>query len=66
MSYFIDIILETTPGITGLWQVGGRNEIDFNGRLSLDAWYIRNWGIWLDIMLLVRTVGVVLKRKGAY
>lgn len=66
MSYYIDTILETTPGITGLWQVGGRNEIDFNGRMSLDAWYVRNWGVWLDIVLLFKTVGVVLLRKGAY
>ncbi|HYH03643.1 MAG TPA: undecaprenyl-phosphate galactose phosphotransferase WbaP [Bacillota bacterium] len=66
MSYYIDTILETTPGITGLWQVGGRNEIDFNGRMSLDAWYVRNWGIWLDIVLLAKTVGVVVRRKGAY
>jgi Undecaprenyl-phosphate galactose phosphotransferase WbaP len=66
MHYYIDTILETTPGITGLWQVSGRNEIDFEGRLSLDAWYVRNWGIWLDIVLLVKTIGVVLYRKGAY
>jgi Undecaprenyl-phosphate galactose phosphotransferase WbaP len=66
MKYYKKVILETVPGITGLWQVGGRNEITFNGRLSLESWYVRNWSIWLDITLLIRTVGAVLGRKGAY
>lgn len=59
-------ILMAKPGITGLWQVSGRNEIDFQGRLNLETWYVRNWSMWLDISLLFRTVGVVLGRKGAY
>ncbi len=54
------------PGITGLWQVSGRNEIDFEGRLNLDTWYVRNWSLWLDIILLLKTIRVVLKREGAY
>lgn len=59
-------ILLARPGITGLWQVSGRNEIDFEGRLQLESWYVRNWSLWLDITLLIRTVGVVLARRGAY
>lgn len=59
-------ILLSRPGITGLWQVSGRNEINFKGRLDLESWYVRNWSLWLDITLLVRTVGVVLARRGAY
>ncbi|HBE81138.1 MAG TPA: undecaprenyl-phosphate galactose phosphotransferase WbaP [Firmicutes bacterium] len=66
MRYYKKTILETVPGITGLWQVRGRNEIAFEGRLSLESWYVRNWSIWLDITLLIRTVGVVLRRRGAY
>ncbi|SHK51750.1 undecaprenyl-phosphate galactose phosphotransferase WbaP [Desulforamulus aeronauticus] len=54
------------PGITGLWQVSGRNEIEFEGRLKLDTWYVRNWSMWLDIVLLLKTFKVVLKREGAY
>lgn len=54
------------PGITGLWQVSGRNEIDFEGRLKLDTWYVRNWSLWLDMIILIKTLGVVLKREGAY
>lgn len=59
-------ILETVPGITGLWQVSGRNEIDFEGRLQMDSWYVRNWSLWQDIVLLIRTIGVVAGKKGAY
>ncbi|MDD2585665.1 MAG: undecaprenyl-phosphate galactose phosphotransferase WbaP [Syntrophomonadaceae bacterium] len=66
MGVYADTILLGNPGITGLWQVSGRNEIDFDGRLRLEAWYVRNWSLWLDISLLFRTVGVVLGKKGAY
>lgn len=66
MGYCVNTILQTVPGITGLWQVSGRNEIDFNGRLRLDEWYVRNWSLWHDIVLLLKTVNVVFGRKGAY
>ncbi len=59
-------ILLSHPGITGLWQVSGRNDIEFDERLRLDSWYVRNWSLWLDISILIRTVAVVLKGKGAY
>lgn len=54
------------PGITGLWQVSGRNDINYPERVRLEAWYVRNWSLWLDITLLIRTVSVVLTRRGAY
>jgi len=54
------------PGMTGLWQVSGRNERDYNVRVRLDLWYIRNWSLWLDLVILVRTAGVVLVRRGAF
>lgn len=66
MKGYANNILETLPGITGLWQVSGRNDIDFEGRLYLDSWYVKNWSVWLDITLLFKTIGVVLKREGAY
>lgn len=66
IGFAINTILLTRPGITGLWQVSGRNQIDFEGRILLDLWYVRNWSLWLDIILLIKTVGVVLHRKGAY
>ena len=66
MGIYRDTILMATPGITGLWQVSGRNEIDFEGRLNLDCWYVRNWSLWLDIVLLMKTIKVVISRNGAY
>lgn len=58
---------EVLPGITGLWQVSGRSDIeDFEDVLRLDLSYIENWSLWLDISILLKTVGVVLKKSGAY
>lgn len=54
------------PGITGLWQVSGRSDISYPERVQMDVWYVHNWEPWLDIVLLWRTVGIVLKGKGAY
>ena len=55
------------PGMTGLWQTSGRSDTSYSRRVRLDAWYVRNWNIWLDISLLVKTVRVVLSsRSGAY
>lgn len=54
------------PGMTGLWQVSGRSETDYNFRVQTDVWYVQNWSLWLDIMILFRTFGVVLRREGAY
>jgi len=54
------------PGITCLWQVSGRSEIDFRGQVKLDLEYIRSTSIWTDILLLLRTVPAVLLGKGAY
>lgn len=54
------------PGITGLWQVSGRSDTDYDFRISIDKWYVTNWSLWLDIVILVKTVKVVLFREGAY
>ena len=58
--------LATKPGITGMWQVSGRNDIDYTERVLLDSWYVRNWSIWIDLVMLFKTIAVVLFRKGAY
>jgi len=63
---FISYLYMVRPGITGLWQVSGRNDIDYPERVQLESWYVRNWSLWLDITLLVRTVRVVLVGHGAY
>ena len=58
--------LSTRPGITGLWQVSGRNDLDYDERVVLDATYVRNWTHALDLRILLKTVLVVLTRRGAY
>ena len=55
------------PGITGMWQVSGRNNIDdFDKIVELDLKYIDNWTIWLDIKILFKTIGVIFSKDGAY
>ncbi|HEX5472377.1 MAG TPA: exopolysaccharide biosynthesis polyprenyl glycosylphosphotransferase, partial [Lacipirellulaceae bacterium] len=54
------------PGITGLWQVSGRNNTTYDERVQLDAYYVRNWSPWLDMYLLLKTVRIVLFARGAY
>ena len=57
--------LEAKPGITGLWQVSGRNELQFDDRVRLDIAYCRNRSFWLDMQILLRTVGAVITARGA-
>nr|WP_314420590.1 undecaprenyl-phosphate galactose phosphotransferase WbaP [uncultured Erwinia sp.] len=58
--------LLSKPGMTGLWQVSGRSDVDYETRVYLDAWYVKNWSMWNDIAILFKTIGVVLKKDGAY
>lgn len=58
--------LEVIPGITGLWQVRGRSDVDFDDRIALDVEYIENQSIWLDCKILYWTVMSVFKQEGAY
>jgi lipopolysaccharide/colanic/teichoic acid biosynthesis glycosyltransferase len=58
--------LQVKPGITGLWQVSGRADVDFDDRLRLDIAYIKNRGLWLDVQILFRTIGAVVSRRGAH
>ncbi|MCK5013155.1 MAG: sugar transferase [Candidatus Omnitrophica bacterium] len=58
--------LEVRPGITGLWQIRGRSDISFARLVKWDVWYINNWSLWLDLNILLQTVPVVFKGKGAY
>lgn len=52
-------------GVTGLWQVSGRSELSFDERIELELFYAQNWSFWLDIKILFKTIGVVLRKKGA-
>lgn len=54
------------PGITGLWQVSGRNDTSFQRRVYWDGWYVRNWSVWGDLVILIKTLRVVLGGSGAY
>ena len=63
---YINDYLMVKPGITGMWQVSGRSDTDYKQRVQLDSWYVRNWSVWLDLMLLWRTGKSVFSCKGAY
>lgn len=54
------------PGITGMWQTSGRSDISYPERVQMDNWYVHNWNLWLDLVLLWRTVSVVVHHDGAY
>jgi len=54
------------PGITGPWQVSGRNKLTFKERVDLEAWYARNWSLWLDIIIMLKTIPTVLSRGQAF
>jgi Undecaprenyl-phosphate galactose phosphotransferase WbaP len=59
-------ILRVPPGVTGPWQVAGRNQTSFGSRVEMDTYYVRDWSVWLDVILLARTVKVVTLGRGAY
>ncbi|HZD60060.1 MAG TPA: sugar transferase [Anaerolineae bacterium] len=58
--------LSAIPGITGLWQVGGRSEKNFKEMVELDLKYIDNWSVWLDMKILLKTFQVIFNRRGAW
>jgi Undecaprenyl-phosphate galactose phosphotransferase WbaP len=62
----VDYFLMVRPGMTGLWQVSGRNDTSYDTRVYLDTWYVKNWSLWYDIAILFKTIRVVLKREGSY
>ncbi len=61
-----DLYRRVRPGLTGLWQVSGRNDTTYPERVLLDSTYVRNWSVWLDLVILAKTVWVVLRLRGAY
>jgi len=64
----MDPVLSVRPGLTGLWQVSGRNNLPYKTRVKLDLFYVRNRSLWLDLGIILRTMGVVLlpMDRGAY
>jgi exopolysaccharide biosynthesis polyprenyl glycosylphosphotransferase len=59
------LLFSVKPGITGLWQVSGRSNLPFEGRVDLELYYAQNWTFWLDLRIIFKTAGVVLLGKGA-
>jgi undecaprenyl-phosphate galactose phosphotransferase len=63
---FKKFYLAVKPGITGLWQVSGRNNTTYEDRVKLDTIYVINWSLWLDIIIILKTLKVIIKKEGAY
>jgi undecaprenyl-phosphate galactose phosphotransferase len=59
-------LIKVKPGMSGLWQISGRNDVDYERRVQLDLFYIKNWSLWMDITILLRTFIVVMQGRGAY
>ncbi|MEX2643685.1 MAG: undecaprenyl-phosphate galactose phosphotransferase WbaP [Acetobacterales bacterium] len=63
---YIAYYRQVKPGITGLWQISGRNDVGYTERVFLDVWYVKNWSLWYDFVILLNTAVVVMRRQGAY
>ena len=61
-----ELYRRTRPGMSGLWQVSGRSDTDYEEKVVMDSYYVRNWSVWLDFIILVRTARIVLRGRGAY
>jgi Undecaprenyl-phosphate galactose phosphotransferase WbaP len=59
-------IFSVKPGLTGLWQVSGRSDANYEDRVSYDTYYLQSWSVWLDLWVLLKTFGAVIKGRGAY
>lgn len=65
IRYWFELRSKVKPGITGPWQVGGRSDAGFHQMMQHDIWYIQGWSVWLDLVILLRTVPAVLRGRGA-
>ncbi len=61
-----ELYIQVLPGLTGLWQVSGRNNTTYEERVAYDEHYVHNWSVWLDLYILARTIKVVMTAEGAY
>jgi len=62
----LETIFRVKPGMTGLWQVSGRNNVPFKERVQMEAWYVQNRSFFLDLSIALRTIWAVLQERGAY
>jgi exopolysaccharide production protein ExoY len=58
--------LRARPGLTGAWQVSGRNDVSYDSRVTLDRSYVENWSLWIDILIILKTIPAVISRRGTY
>lgn len=65
MGKHYETIVKSKPGLTGMWQANGRSDVKFPERCKLDVYYYDNWSIWLDVIIIVKTIKAVLKKDGA-
>jgi lipopolysaccharide/colanic/teichoic acid biosynthesis glycosyltransferase len=65
-GHWAGLVHTVPPGLTGLWQVSGRSDTTYQQRVDFDLYYINNWSLGLDLLILARTIPAVLSRKGAY
>lgn len=63
---YTDYVLSVKPGLSGMWQISGRSDTGYEERINLDTYYIQNWSVWIDLWILIKTIAVVIKGKGAY
>lgn len=61
-----ELLLTVKPGITGYWQINGRQEVSYQERVRMDVYYIKNWSLWMDVKVLLKTPLKVLRKEGAY
>ena len=64
-AHSLDLYTSVKPGITGMWQVNGRDDVAHEKRIEFNDWYIRNCSLWVDVQILMRTIVVVIGRRGA-
>lgn len=63
---YADLLLSVKPGLTGYWQVNGRQEVSYEERVKMDVYYIQNWSLWLDFKILLQTAWKLIRHEGAY
>ena len=65
-EYVLKKVYAAKPGLTGIWQVSGRSDLDADFRREINCYYVHNWSVWLDIAILLKTPVAVISHKGAY
>ena len=65
-EYILRKVYAAKPGLTGIWQVSGRSDLDADFRREINCYYVHNWSVWLDIAILLKTPLAVVAGKGAY